>query len=163
MIYPFYLVFFYWQLKLAFSSCPQSTLFAAGCAFPVFGETKGWWFYLGIVSICIMVHKFSVKISNLIDISLPYAFWFSIPQGQRFIPTMMLLIELLINLGWMIQRKFGLHLIIAILSNLNLNPLNIEEWSIFWTCSFITIRSMFFVSFGHAHGFSVANLYWNSC
>jgi len=78
------------------------------------------------------------------------------PQGQSFIPMMMLLRELLANLNWTIQQKFGLHPTIATLSNLNHNPSNIEEWSICWTCSSITIRLTFFVSFGqYEHAFCV--------
>ena len=78
------------------------------------------------------------------------------PQGQSFIPMMMLLRELLANLNWTIQQKFGLHPTIATLSNLNHNLSNIEEWSICWTCSSITIRLTFFVSFGqYEHAFCV--------
>lgn len=102
-------------------------------------------------------HHCSVKLFNWIYIS-PYIFLFlfSLLQGQSFIPMMTLLRELLANLKWMIQRKFGLHPTTATLSNLNHNPSNIEEWSICWTCSSITIRLTFFVSFGqYEHGFCV--------
>jgi hypothetical protein len=55
------------------------------------------------------------------------------------------------------SRKSGLHPTIANLSNLSYNLSNIEEWSICWTCSSITIRlTFFFVSFGqYEHIFCV--------
>lgn len=141
---------------------PQSCLFGTGCAFPVFGETKGWWFFFGIVRVCILCTNVQLnKMFNCIDISTTSVFWFSISQGQSFIPMMMLLRELLVNLSWMIQQKFGLHHIIATLSNLNHNPSNIEVWSICWTCSSIIIRLTFFISFGqYEHAFCVKKYIW---
>jgi len=47
--------------------------------------------------------------------------------GQSFILMMMLLRELRINLAWMIHQRFGLHLTIVTLSNLNRSLSDIGE------------------------------------
>ena len=139
--------------KTCFSSCSWSNCCGC-CRLCISGlwRNQRMMLFLWNCESLLIVHHCSVKLFNWIYIS-PNMF-FSMPQGQSFIPMMMLLRELLANLNWTIQQKFGLHPTIATLSNLNHNPSNIEEWSICWTCSSITIRLTFFVSFGqYEHGF----------